>query len=91
MVCGNLTKDDPQHAAAMIRFAMRAQEAAAMVPCPDATDGSTLKMRIGESTLLLCGFLVFGFTRVLTTVLTRFLTRVSRIELVSSLFVLCSC
>ena len=53
MVCANLTGDDPQHAATMIRFALRAQEAAALVPRPDivgpgGSDDGGLKMRIGE-------------------------------------------
>ena len=48
MVASNLTVKHPEHAAEMIRFALRAQEEASKVPCPDATDGSCLKMRIGE-------------------------------------------
>ena len=48
MVASNLMAKHPEHAAEMIRFALRAREEASKVPCPDATDGSCLKMRIGE-------------------------------------------
>ena len=48
MVAANLTGEYPSHAASTILFALRAQEEAAKVPCPDATDGTCLKMRIGK-------------------------------------------
>ena len=47
MVAANLFVHDPQHAATMVRFALRAQEEAAKVPRPDVDDGSTLQIRIG--------------------------------------------
>ena len=50
MVAANLVSQDPQHAATMIRFALRAQEEASKVPRPDTDDGSVLQMRIGERT-----------------------------------------
>ena len=43
---------DPQHAATMVRFALRAQEEAAMVPRPDVDDGSMLSLRIGKQSRL---------------------------------------
>ena len=52
MVASNLIAKQADHAAEMIRFALRAQEEASKVPCPDATDGSCLKMRIGGSNAL---------------------------------------
>ena len=48
MVAANLVDPDPHHAATMVRFALRARQEAAMVPRPDADDGSTLTLRIGE-------------------------------------------
>ena len=47
MVAANLFKVNQNHAAMMIKFALRAQEEAAKVPRPDVDDGSTLQMRIG--------------------------------------------
>ena len=48
MVAANLVEPDPQHAATLVRFALRAQEEAAKVPRPDVDDGSTLSLRIGK-------------------------------------------
>ncbi|GAX76026.1 hypothetical protein CEUSTIGMA_g3469.t1 [Chlamydomonas eustigma] len=47
MVAGNLTILDQEHAANIVRFALRAQEEAAQVFRPDFEDGSTLQLRIG--------------------------------------------
>ncbi|GAX82129.1 hypothetical protein CEUSTIGMA_g9557.t1 [Chlamydomonas eustigma] len=47
MVASNLLQADPQHAATMIRFAVRAHEEASKVLRPDKVDGSTLLMRCG--------------------------------------------
>ena len=47
MCATNLTPRDPDHAATMVRFALRAQEEAAKVLRPDLKDGSTLQLRIG--------------------------------------------
>ena len=49
MVASNLSVKDPQHAATMIKFALRSQEEAAKVPRPDTDDGSTLQMRVGRN------------------------------------------
>ncbi len=49
MVAANLVCMDAQHAATMVRFALRAQEAG-KVPRPDTEDGSTLQLRMGEFT-----------------------------------------
>ena len=46
-MAANLVTKTKGHAAAMIRFALRAQEEAAKVPRPDLDDGATLQMRIG--------------------------------------------
>ncbi|KAG1665164.1 hypothetical protein FOA52_005545 [Chlamydomonas sp. UWO 241] len=46
MCAANLLQRDPEHAATMIRFALRAQEEAAKVPTPTG-DGTMLKMRCG--------------------------------------------
>ena len=43
-----MVEKDPDHAATMVRFALRAQQEVAKVPRPDADDGSTLQMRMGE-------------------------------------------
>ena len=48
IVAANLLEKDPHHAATMVRFALRAQQEVAKVPRPDADDGSTLQMRMGE-------------------------------------------
>ena len=48
LVAANLFEPDPQHAATMARFALRARQEAAKVPRPDTDDGSTLQMRMGE-------------------------------------------
>ena len=48
IVAANLFEPDPQHAATMARFALRAQQEVAKVLRPDAEDGSTLQMRMGE-------------------------------------------
>ena len=47
IVAGNLFDPDPQHAATMTRFALRAREEAAKVLRPDVEDGSTVQLRIG--------------------------------------------
>ena len=52
MCATNLTPRDPDHAATMVRFALRAQEEAAKVLRPDLQDGSTLQLRIGAQ---VCG------------------------------------
>ena len=44
----NLNVKDEQHAANMIRFAIRAHEEASKVPSPDKDDGTTLQMRVGK-------------------------------------------
>ena len=49
MAVTNLVEPDPQHAATMVRFALRAQEEAAKVPTPGVDDGSTLRLRIGKA------------------------------------------
>ena len=49
MVAGNLTSFDGQHAATVLRFALRAQQEAAKVLRPDRDDGAALQLRIGES------------------------------------------
>ncbi|KAG1665167.1 hypothetical protein FOA52_005548 [Chlamydomonas sp. UWO 241] len=46
MCAANLLQRDPEHAATMIRFALRAQEEAAKVPTPTG-DGTMLQMRCG--------------------------------------------
>ena len=48
VMAANLLTPDPDHAATVVRFALRAQQEAAKVLQPDADDGSTLQMRIGE-------------------------------------------
>ena len=48
IVAANLFEPDPCHAATILRFALRAQEEAAKVARPDAQDGSSVLMRIGE-------------------------------------------
>ena len=47
-MAANLLSPDPNHAANVVRFALRAQEEAAKVLRPDLDDGSTLQIRIGE-------------------------------------------
>jgi hypothetical protein len=47
MVASNLVSFDSEHAATMIRFAMRVQQEVAKVPRPDRDDGSPLQLRIG--------------------------------------------
>ena len=49
MVAGNLTSLDGQHAATVLRFALRAQQEAAKVLRPDRDDGAALQLRIGEA------------------------------------------
>ena len=46
IVAGNLFDPDLQHAATMVRFALRAREEAAKVPRPDV-DGLTVQLRMG--------------------------------------------
>ncbi|KAG1668075.1 hypothetical protein FOA52_010485 [Chlamydomonas sp. UWO 241] len=46
MCAANLLQRDPEHAATMIQFALRAQEEAAKVPTPTG-DGTMLQMRCG--------------------------------------------
>ena len=48
LVASNLFEPDSQHAATMVRFALRARQEAAKVLRPDTDDGSTLRMRMGE-------------------------------------------
>ena len=54
VVAANLVDPDPQHAATMVRFALRAQEEAAKVPRPDVRHDmsgrpvESLMMRVGE-------------------------------------------
>ena len=43
---------DPQHAANIVRFALRVSEVASTISRPDVDDGSTLQLRIGEECLL---------------------------------------
>ncbi|GAX81331.1 hypothetical protein CEUSTIGMA_g8762.t1 [Chlamydomonas eustigma] len=47
MVAANLVVEDSQHAASMVRFAIRAQEEAGKVLRPDVDDGSNIQLRIG--------------------------------------------
>ena len=49
MCAGNLLVPDADHAATMVRFALRVQEEVAKVPRPDLHDGTPLQMRIGEA------------------------------------------
>ena len=58
VMAANLLVPDPDHAATVTRFALRAQQEAAKVLRPDVDDGSTLQMRIGESRGLPCTLLL---------------------------------
>lgn len=48
VVAGNLVCHDRNHAATILRFALRAQQEAARVPRPDVKDGTPVQLRIGE-------------------------------------------
>ena len=66
LVAGNLMVKDPGHAAAMIRFALRAQEEASKVPRPDLDDGSTLQMRIGGTGKIIAAVTMIFHVNLLT-------------------------